>query len=50
MNHQLKNECELTGEELKKVSSGIVDKDGASMDTRLRCTNCGAHGTLVTDK
>ena len=39
---QLKNVCELNGDELKNVASGIVDKDEARCDTRLRCTNCNA--------
>ena len=44
--------AELTGDELKKVSSGIGDKDGARFDTRLRCTKCDARmwSSEVPDK
>ena len=32
----------LKAEEMEQVSSGIVDNDGARIDTKLRCTKCGA--------
>ena len=32
----------LKAEEMAQVSSGIGDKDEGRIDTRLRCTKCGA--------